>query len=117
VEVKSLVDNPNNSEVRRPRRAPATTDADREARLVAAAYDLAERQMYEGRLPATVHAQLLRAGSQRERLEQKKLAMEVELRRAQVDQIESQRSSEELYAKAMNAMKRYSGQEVEDEVF
>lgn len=111
-----MVEDRNNFKQSRPRRAPATTDVDREVRLIAAAYDLAEKQMNEGKLPATVHAQLLRAGSQRERLEQRKLSMEVELRRAQVEQLESQRSSEELYAKAMNAMRRYSGQEVDEEL-
>ena len=112
-----MVSRQKNSDATRPRRSPARTDEEREMRLVAQAYDLAERQLEEGTISATVHSQLLKSGSRREKFELRKLEMEVELRRAQIDQMQSQRSSEELYAKAMDAMRRYSGQEVvEDEV-
>lgn len=102
------------SEPSRPRRSPATTDAERETQLIAQAYDLAERQLLDGSISATVHTHFLKAGSQRERLEQQKMAMEANLLQARIDALESQRSSEELYGKAMAAMRRYSGQDEED---
>lgn len=110
-----MAERQNNSETVIPRRAPATTAWEREQQLIAGAYDLAEEQLRTGKISATVHAQLLRAGSQRERMEQEKLRVEVAFKNSQIEALESQKSQEELYSKALSAMRRYSGNPDDDE--
>ena len=98
---------------RHPNRRPATTDDGREKQLVSLAIDLAEKQMLEGSASSQVITHYLKLGSSRERLEQERLENENIMLRAKAEQLESQKHVEELYAEALEAMRRYSGQEVE----
>lgn len=91
------------------KRRPASTLEGREQQLSALAVDLAEKQLREGTASAQVITHYLKLASTREKLEQKKLESEVELRRAQIESIESQKSIEELYANAIKAMQTYAG--------
>lgn len=102
-----------------PIRKRASTPEVREEQLIAAAYDLAERQIEAGTASAQVITQFLKAGSSREKLEQQRLAGEVELQKAKMEQMASSARIEELYLGAMNAMRSYQGQppiEVDSEV-
>lgn len=90
---------------------PASTFEGRERQLVSLAVDLAEQQLKEGTASAQVISHYLKLGSTRERLEQERLARENELLTARVNQIASQEKTEELYQQALNAMRRYAGQE------
>ena len=93
------------------RRPPATTPEARENQLVALAVDLAERQLREGTASAQVISHYLKLGSTREQLEQDRLRRENELLGAKVDDMASRKRVEDLYEKALNAMRSYAGQE------
>jgi len=105
------------SEPNKPKRPPATTPEARERQLIAMAYDLAEKQLAEGTASSQVISSLLKAGSQRERLEQKKIAEEHKLLQAKTEAVASSKRVEELYGKALNAMRKYAGQDDEEEFY
>ena len=94
---------------RPPKRPPATTLKGREDQLIAAAYDLAEKQIAEGKATSQVIAHFLKLGSTREKLEQTRLAADVKLVEAKVEGLVSATHIEELYSNAIAAMKRYQG--------
>jgi hypothetical protein len=91
------------------RRRPATTPEARENELVAAAIDLAEKQIRSGNASSQVITHFLKLGSTRERLEQQRLEHENELTRVRIEALESQKRVEELYLEALQAMRSYSG--------
>lgn len=99
-----------------PRRPPASTPEGRENQLIAAAVDLAERQLRDGSASAQVISHFLKLGSSREMLEQERLAMEVSLLEAKREAMESAARVEELYSDAINAMRAYNGQAPLDEL-
>ena len=101
-------------ETSRSRRRPATTPEARESQLIAAAEKLAERQMQDGTASAQVITHYLKLGSSREQLERQKLAGEVELQKAKIEAMASGMRMEELYIKAINAMKVYGGHGAEE---
>lgn len=90
-----------------PRRAKSPTA--RENQLIALAYDVAEKQLLEGTASAQVISHFLRLGSTNGRLEQDILSEQKKLIRAKAENLEAAKHSEELYANALNAMKKYSG--------
>ena len=100
---------------KRPTRPPATTREGRENQLVAAAVDLAEKQLREGTASAQVITHYLKLGSTREQLEQERLANENKLVQAKVQQITDQGKVEEMYQKALRAMRTYAGYDDADE--
>lgn len=89
---------------------PAATPERRENQLISLAVDLAERQIREGTASSQVITHFLKMGSIRERLERDRLLQENELLRAKVEALASQTRVEELYKKALQAMRTYSGQ-------
>lgn len=103
---------------RKPRtRRPATTPDGRENQLISLSYDLAERQLADGTASSQVITHFLKAASTRERLEQERLQRENLLLSAKVEQISSAARMEELYEKAIKAMRGYSGQPEEEEFY
>ena len=88
---------------------PALTPEARENQMISLAVDLAEKQLQEGTASSQVITHYLKLGSMRERLEREKLAEENKLLRAKTENLQSQKNIEEAYLKAINAMKRYSG--------
>lgn len=94
-------------------RPPATTPDGRESQMVAAAFDLAERQILEGTASAQVITHFLKLGGRREVLEREALMKDNALKQARIDQLESSKDIQELYGKAIGAMRAYQGQEVE----
>ena len=97
------------------RRRPATTPEGRENELVAAAIDLAEKQIRSGNASSQVITHFLKLGSTRERLEQQRLEHENELTRVRIEALESQKRVEELYMEALQAMRSYSGDTAVDD--
>jgi ribosomal 30S subunit maturation factor RimM len=95
-------------------RRPALTEEGRENQLVSLAIDLAERQLAEGTASSQVITHYLKLGSTREKLEQERLRNENELLMAKVEALASAERMEELYGKALNAMRAYSGEDVEE---
>ena len=90
---------------------PALTPEAREKQLISLAVDLAEKQLQEGTASSQVITHYLKLGSTKERLEKEKLAEENKLLKAKTEAIQSQKRVEELYSEALNAMRRYSGQD------
>jgi stalled ribosome rescue protein Dom34 len=97
------------------RRRPATTPEEREDQLISAAFDLAQRQIDQGTASAQVITHFLKAGARRERLEQERIARENHLLEVRAERMASERNIEELYKEAIDAMKRYSGQDSDDQ--
>lgn len=100
----------NDSSHNSPRRRPATTPEAREQQMIALADTLAERQLRDGTASAQVITHYLKLASTREKLEQEKLRRENELKAAQIEQMASSARIEELYGKALDAMRQYGGQ-------
>lgn len=96
---------------RKPRRPPATTLKGREDQLIALAVDVAEKQLRDGTASAQVITHYLKLGTTREVLEQERLRKENELLTAKVESLASQARVEDLYKNALEAMRRYSGQD------
>lgn len=107
----------NNASLPNRRRRPATTPESRENQMVALAIDLAEKQLAEGTASSQVITHYLKLATSRESLEKEKLSRENELLKAKVENIHSSANVEALYKDALNAMKSYSGQETEEELY
>ena len=90
------------------RRAPATSPEARENQLIAAAVDLAEKQILEGTASSQVLTHYLKLATTREQLEKEKIRNENELLKARVDAIKSTERMEQLYENAIEAMRGYS---------
>lgn len=102
----------NDPNAAKPRRRPAArTPKERENQLIAQAVDLAERQIAQGTASAQVISHYLKLGSSREKLEQERIANEVELLKIKRETLASQQRVEELYREAMDAFRSYSGTE------
>lgn len=97
-----------------PMRRPALTPEARENQMIAYAVDLAEKQLREGTASSQVIIHYLKHSSAKERLEREKLERENELLRAKAESLQSAQRSEEIYEKALQAMRSYSGQDNED---
>lgn len=94
---------------------PALTPEARENRIIAKSYDLAERQIDEGTASSQVIAHFLKLGSTKEREERDKLREEVKLLKAKTEALEAQRASEGSYKEVLDALRKYSGYETEEE--
>lgn len=92
---------------------PATSPEAREAQLIALANDVAEQQMRDGTASAQVITHYLKLGTEKARLERAILQEQARLYAAKTEELESRKRSEELYAEAIAAMRKYSG--VDDE--
>ena len=98
----------------RPRNRPGTTPEARENQLIAAAVDLAEKQILDGTASSQTINHYLKLGSSREKLEQERIQHENELLTAKAEMLASQKRIEEMYSQALNAMRAYSGQEPDE---
>ena len=98
-------------------RPPAMTPESRENQLIAAAIDLAEKQIRDGTASSQVISHFLKLGSTKERIEKEILLEERDLIKAKTENLKSQKRVEELYSNALNAMKSCSGTTKEDEGF
>ena len=97
-----------------PKRRPATTPEARENQLIALAVDLTEKQLREGTASSQVISHYLKLGSSREKLEQERLKKENHLLEVKAEAMASAKRVEELYGKALNAMRAYAGQDPMD---
>ena len=98
------------TEVARKTKRAETPEA-RENQMIALAVDLAEKQLTEGTASAQVITHYLKLATTREKIEKEILEKQKDLITAKTDQIKSQATSEELYAEALAAMKRYRSEE------
>lgn len=96
---------------------PALTPEARENQLIYLATELAEQQLREGTASSQVITHYLKLGSSKEKIEKEILEKQKELISAKTEALQSAKKIEELYANAITAMKRYSGQyNVEDDI-
>jgi hypothetical protein len=101
-----------NRSVDQPKRrgAPARTPEARENQLISLAFDLAEKQLREGTASSQVITQFLKAGTTRERIEREILEKNRDLVVAKTEALKSVKNTEELFKKAVSAMRTYQGQ-------
>lgn len=92
-----------------PRAKAAATPEAREAQMIELADALAEKQLRDGTASSQVITHYLKLGSSRERLEQEKIKLEQKKLEAQVEQIAQAARTEELFTKAIRAMRSYQG--------
>ena len=102
VKVKSSSDTPR-------RMRPALSPEARENQMISRAVDLAEQQLIDGTASSQVITHYLKLGSTKAQLENDKLREECNLLKAKVENLKAQAKSEELFEKAIEAMKSYSG--------
>lgn len=91
------------------KRAPARTPEARENQLIAMAYDMAEKQILEGKASSQVITHFLKLASTREKIEKEILESQRDLIKAKTEAIQSAKKIEELYTGAIAAMRKYSG--------
>jgi len=109
-----MADAKSSSEPTKRRRPPATTPEARERQLISLAVDLAEDQLIKGTASSQTITHYLKLGTTREKLEQEKLAREVKLLEIKAESYASGARVEELYGKAISAMREYQGHEEEE---
>lgn len=94
---------------------PASTVEARENQLIDLAMDLAEEQLASGTASSQVITHFLKLASSREELEKEKLRRENLLLEAKADAVTSGRERDQIYAKALEAMRNYTGQSEREE--
>lgn len=92
----------------------ATTPEGRETQLENLAMNLAEKQLREGTASSQVISLYLKLASSKEKLEKQMLEKQLELTQAKTASLNSEKKIEELYAKAIAAMRVYNGSDDED---
>ena len=103
-------------DTKKKRMPPAKTVEGRENQMIALAVDLAEKQLLAGTASSQIITHYLRLGTTRELLEKKRIEQDIKLSEAKTEAMESAKHVEELYAKAINAMRNYSGLFDEEEM-
>ncbi len=94
---------------------PSLTPEQQENEMIAMAMDLAVQRLRDGSASNQLLVSIIKNGFARERLEKEKLQKENELLVAKVDAIRAERRTEELYLKALEAMRTYTGAGSADE--
>ncbi len=89
------------------RKLPAKTVEERENLLIKLSMDLAEKMLLEGTAPSQIIYHFLKMGSSREKAEMERLRNENELLKEKVETTRSERRSEEVYQKAIEAFSSY----------
>lgn len=97
------------------KRPPADTPQGREDQLISLAYDLVEQRLIDGSATAQETVLFIKMGSEREKLERKKLENENLLLSAKVEDIASGQRLEGLVGEALAAFRRYTGGEQPEE--
>lgn len=95
---------------------PVDPDA-REQQMVSFAMDLAERKLRDGTASSQIIEHYLKIGSTKAKLEYDLLREELELKKAKTEAIQSARTEEEKYQRAIEAMRIYSGQGEPEEYY
>ena len=90
-------------------RRPALSPEANENQMISMAMDLAKKQLQEGTASSQVITHFLKLGTAKAELEREKLERENELLRAKTEAIDSSKDMAAMYADAIKAMQRYSG--------
>lgn len=114
------VKTPVKTQVKTPQRTmrPAITPDARENQMIAAAVDLAAKQLLDGTASSQVITHFLKLGSSSDRIDREIKMEQKKLIEAKTSALKSAQRIEELYASAIAAMRRYGGhQSDEDESY
>lgn len=95
---------------------PALTVEGREDQMIAMATNEAEKRIRDGTASDSLIIHYIKLGSTKMRLEKEKLRKETDLLTAKKENLESAARSEELFAKALDAMRGYRGLRDEDDI-
>lgn len=87
----------------------------RENQMISLAIDLAEKQLMDGTASSQVITHFLKLGSSKERIEKEILEKQKTLISAKTEAIQSNQKIEELYDNALRAMKKYTGEDDDEE--
>lgn len=88
---------------------PARTPEGREQQLAAYAMDLVEKRLLEGTASSQETTHFLKATSTKTKLENEILELQRELVKAKTEALRAEKNREEMFTKAINAMKIYGG--------
>ena len=91
----------------RPR--PALTPEARENQLIALAIDLVEQRLLDGTASSQETTHFLKLATSKAKLERERFELENELIKAKTKNLQDQADMKTLYADAIAAMRRYSG--------
>ena len=95
-------------------RTPPKTAQAREDQLIAIAYDRVEDRIRNNQATGPELVHFLKLGSSKGKLEKDILEQEKELVSAKTQSLRSQQTTEELYTKVLEAMKSYSGSDLNE---
>lgn len=76
--------------------------------LIGLAYNLVEERLLDGTATSQETVHFLRMGSAREKRAAELENTQINLKKAQIEQLESQKHMEQLYQEAINAVKSYA---------
>lgn len=91
------------------RQPPAQTVEAREEEMINLATNLAEKKLRDGTATSALILHYLKSGSTKDRLERKRIAVDMELSEAKTESIKSNKNIEEVVRDAVEAMKLYAG--------
>lgn len=94
---------------------PALTPEADESQMVFLAMDLVRQRLIKGTASSQETTHFLKKGSMQEKLERENLQLQNELLRAKTEALQSAQHVEELYTNALNAMRNYSGQQLDED--
>lgn len=97
------------------RQKPATTPEGREQQMIAYAEALAEQQLRDGTASSQLITHYLKLGTEKAKLEREMMEEQKKLLQAKTESLKTMKNIEELYSKAVESMKVYSGQ-TDDEI-
>lgn len=89
---------------------PAITPEGRENQMIALAVDCAEKQMREGTASSQIIVHYLKLATEEARLKNKNLEIESQLAQAKIEALKAEKSREEMFKAAIDAMRSYRGQ-------
>lgn len=92
-----------------PKLRPALTPEGRESQMIDLAERAAEKQLRDGTASSQIIVHYLKLATEEKRLEREILRSQNELIAAKTENLKAERKREELFDKAIKAMKRYSG--------
>lgn len=88
---------------------PAINPEAEENQMISLAIDLAKQQLLDGTASSQVITHFLKLGTAKAQLEKEKLEKENKLLAAKTDAIEQSSANNDMYEKAVAAMKNYTG--------
>lgn len=94
---------------------PARTPEERDKQLALLATEAIEKRIREGKASAQELTYYAKKGSNRERIEEQILENQNKLLEAKTSQIEEAKKAQEMYQQVLDAMKKYSGEDYEED--